>query len=185
MAQHVYTGRGAPDTLNPPLSDPSLGAHYIDLDTNTQYLFNGWEWEVGGGATSNKMTARFIPQDNTMYPGTEQESYSFILGQPQTVVILDFSQGLDPGLYSDKTLTNRQVTWVFLSHVTVELSNYFSQIVLFTNGVTYTPASAGANPRLEPADPERGMTLRMTQLGEGQETRTMLIEASADTALIV
>jgi len=188
MAQHVYTGRGAPDTIDPPISDPSLGAHYIDLDTNTQYLFNGLEWEVGGGAapvvtpveTSNKMTARFVQQDNTMYPGTEQESYSIILGQPQTVV-LDFSQGLDPDIYSGKTLTNMQVTWVFLSHVTVELSNYISQIILLTNGVTYTPASGGANPRLEPADPERGMTLRMSQLG-ASGSRTMLIEASADTA---
>ena len=189
MAQHVYTGRGAPDTINPPLTNPSLGAHYIDLDTNTQYLFNGLAWEVGGGAapvvtpveTSNKITARFIQQDDTMYPGTEQESYSLILGGAQTVVTLDFSHGLDPDMYSGKPLTNMQVTWVFLSHVTVELSNYLSQIILFTRGVTYTPKSGGANPRLEPADPESGMTLRMTQLG-GSGGRIMMIEASAETA---
>lgn len=181
MTQHVYTGRGAPSVV-----DPSLGAHYLDLDSGQHFLFNGAAWQVGGGGgtSSAALTVRTAAMEPNLFPGAESETYSIFEGSPAGgVITLDFNQGFDPN--TTPVSENRQVNWVFRDHVAVEFYFYTANIVLLTNGVSYTPPSAQqSNPRLEPSNPARGMVLRMTQLGKNQAVRTLLIEASAIEALI-
>jgi hypothetical protein len=177
MAQHVYTGNGAP-----PLTLQALpGSHYVDVATGKQYLFGSAWVEGGGGSGGGLVYATHDAAANSTLRPDPTVATAYLVKNVTTNAQFSLDLGtIDP--LSSSVTDNSETVVEFDRHMIVSLVNNGAVLRLSLSGATYV----GLSSSLEPTNAADRLRVRITQLGAGLQPadRVVLVDASAVSAVV-